>query len=288
MKIFAISDLHIDYLRIRRGLKIFEERELLKDFLKELTSKDVDVFVFAGDISAKLWEVELFLEVFRKFSGLKIFVPGNHDIWREGEITSDQKYYKILPELCKGYDFIYLPFKPLEFSNLAIIGTMGWYDYSLGDSYYSKRDFERGEYKGIRWRETYWKLVNFYNHEKVLRNEEICELIYEEFQNSLLKVEKSIEKIVITHFIPFEEILPIKNFFSAYLGSKKFGDVIVANNVGKVICGHEHKSGVFYVSNITVYKPAIGYADSIESLISKYRQNSILIEILDNHRLSMI
>ncbi|ACI18716.1 metallophosphoesterase [Dictyoglomus thermophilum] len=288
MRIFAVSDLHLDYLRIKKGLKVSEERELLKTLLNVVLDKNIDIFIFAGDISAKIWEVELFLEVFSSFSGVKVFVPGNHDIWKEGEITSDQKYYKILPKLCKEYGFAYLPFEPIKLNDLVIVGTMGWYDYSFGDSYYDKSDFDRGEYGGIKWREVYWGLARFCNNGKILSNEEVYNLIYDEFKHHLLKIEKGKDKIVVSHFIPFEEILFIKNFFSAYLGSKKFGEIILEHGINKVICGHEHRSGIFSVNGITIYKPTVGYAESTESLLSRYDQNSILIELSDNHRFCVI
>lgn len=288
MRVLALSDLHLDYIRIRNGLKLDEERYIVKFLLEKLLNENIDIFVFAGDISAKLWEIELFFEVFKCFSGVKIFLPGNHDLWKERDIISSDKYYKLLPELCRGYDFYYLPHGPLHVDDLTFVGTVGWYDYSLGDSYYDKLVFEKGEYRGIRWRETYWKLISFVKDGRKLKNEEICDLMIMELEKNITFIPKNKNVVFITHFLPFEELLYMKNFFSAYLGSKKIGEIILRYGFEMVICGHEHRNGIYGVKNIRVYKPTFGYLDNYKMFKERIDKTAIIIEILDYDRFCMI
>ncbi|MFN3699220.1 MAG: metallophosphoesterase [Dictyoglomus sp.] len=288
MRILALSDLHLDYIRLRNGLGIDEEMEIVKILLEKISSENADIFIFAGDISAKLWEIELFFKGLKAFSGIKVFLPGNHDLWREGNVSSDEKYYKKLPELCANYGFFYLPQGFLEINGLVIVGTTGWYDYSFGSDYYEEKIFEKGEYKGIRWRETYWKLIDFNRNGMKLGNKEICELMLSQFRDNLVKVSNYKDIIAVTHFLPFEELLSIKNFFSAYLGTKKLEEIILQHNIKRVICGHEHRYGIYNIKNIEIYKPTFGYLDDPKKVKEKIEKTSIVIEVSDYNRFSVI
>ena len=76
MRIFAISDIHVDYemnARWLAGLSMSEYRE--------------DVLILAGDVSDSLrrfdWALSLLTARFRRV----LYVPGNHDLWvlRDGK-----------------------------------------------------------------------------------------------------------------------------------------------------------------------------------------------------------
>jgi len=93
-----------------------------------------DVVILAGDIGAG----EHFgscLDLFADLPGLKAAVPGNHDIWvNQGDPRGDslEVYQKHLPEECERRGFHYLDHAALLLPelDLAIVGTMNWYDYS--------------------------------------------------------------------------------------------------------------------------------------------------------------
>jgi len=288
MRILALSDLHLDYIRLRNGLKIGEEREIIEILLKKVLRENIDIFILSGDISAKIWEIELFFELFKGFSGVKIFVPGNHDLWKEKDISSSDKYYKLLPDLCKTYDFYYLPFSPLYINDFVFVGTVGWYDYSFGDGYYDKLVFEKGEYKGLKWREVYWKLIDFVKDGRRLKNEEICDLMISELEKNMALLDRNKNIVVITHFLPFEDLLSMRNFFSAYLGSKKIGEVIFKYGADMVICGHEHRNGIYEVKNIKIFKPTFGYLDNYKVFQERIEKTSIVIETSDYNRFCVI
>ena len=93
-----------------------------------------DVLVLAGDVGAG----EHFADCLALFAGLpgrKALVPGNHDIWvRPDDPRGDslRVYREHLPRLCAAHGFHYLDREPLLLpeADLALVGSMNWYDYS--------------------------------------------------------------------------------------------------------------------------------------------------------------
>ena len=99
MRIAYTSDLHVDISQ-----RNWELIPYLAEILKMI---DPDVFVIAGDISSELGDLEYALESFSGLMCLKLFVPGNQDIWvlseqmQENGHDSYEKYYFYLPEVCR-------------------------------------------------------------------------------------------------------------------------------------------------------------------------------------------
>lgn len=103
--------------------------------VEQLRAEPPDVLILAGDVGAD----ECFgpcLELFGELpTAHKLVVPGNHDIWvRTDDARGDswQVYTQHLPRLCQQQQFHYLDSAPLILPehDLAIVGTMNWYDYS--------------------------------------------------------------------------------------------------------------------------------------------------------------
>jgi predicted phosphohydrolase len=100
----------------------------------ELWHRPPDVLVLAGDLG----HAEHFDDCLALFAGLpcrKALVPGNHDIW----VTQDdprgdslEVYRESLPRVSAAHGFHYLDQGPLILpeADLALVGSMNWYDYS--------------------------------------------------------------------------------------------------------------------------------------------------------------
>jgi predicted phosphodiesterase len=118
MRVFAVSDIHIDYLENRNwlfGLSADDYRE--------------DILILAGDISDKL---DLLEQCFRSLSTkfLKVlFVPGNHELWvsRDGISSSINKYKHI----CEMAESCGISMQPFHVDSLSIIPLLSWYDFSF-------------------------------------------------------------------------------------------------------------------------------------------------------------
>jgi 3',5'-cyclic AMP phosphodiesterase CpdA len=125
MRIAVTADLHWGH---RRG---DEATLLLRDFLR---GEPPDVLLIAGDIGAGD-DFAPCLALFDDLECPKALVPGNHDIWVEdddGRGDSLQVYHEYLPQVCTEHGFHYLDHGPffLTETDLAVVGSINWYDYS--------------------------------------------------------------------------------------------------------------------------------------------------------------
>ena len=72
--------------------------------------------------------------VFRPLPPVKALVPGNHDLWVSQEAAHDSLdlYQRLLPDAAARQGFHYLDEEPLFLPDvdLAIVGSVNWYDYS--------------------------------------------------------------------------------------------------------------------------------------------------------------
>lgn len=119
MRVFAVSDIHLDY----------EENRLWLSNLSDVDYRS-DVLILAGDISDEIRLIEwCFILLQRKF--LKVFfVPGNHDLWvhRTQGMTSFDKF-RFLGQLAKEHQICT---ETHHYGPLSIVPLLGWYDYSFG------------------------------------------------------------------------------------------------------------------------------------------------------------
>lgn len=102
--------------------------------VEHLRANPPDLLLLAGDIGAGD-DFQRCLELFDPLPCRKALVPGNHDIWvRTFDARGDSQrvYEQHLPELCRHHGFTYLDQEPLHLveHDVAIIGSMNWYDYT--------------------------------------------------------------------------------------------------------------------------------------------------------------
>src|SRR6266545_2471059 len=125
LRIAVTADLHWGHQS--RGV---EATRLLVSYLE---GHPPDVLILAGDIGTGV----LFGDCLAQFARLpcrKVLVPGNHDIWvtDEGERDSLTLYREDLPRIAAEHGFHYLDTGPLLLpeSDVALVGSINWYDYS--------------------------------------------------------------------------------------------------------------------------------------------------------------
>lgn len=104
------------------------------DLVAHLVANPPDVLILAGDIGAGE-DFGRCLELFDPLSCRKALVPGNHDLWVNSfDPRGDSKklFREDLPRMSREHGFAYLDDGPLAIpeSDLAIAGTVNWYDYS--------------------------------------------------------------------------------------------------------------------------------------------------------------
>ena len=119
MRIFALSDIHIDYDENRKWLHQLSQRDYLDD-----------VLILAGDISDIVTLLMEGLEVLQKRFLEVLYVPGNHDLWthRNGGGNS-LEHFLLIQKIAGDYG---IRMKPAHFGPVSIVPLLGWYDYSFG------------------------------------------------------------------------------------------------------------------------------------------------------------
>lgn len=121
MRIFALSDLHVDH-------------DVNAQWVRNLSRHDYrdDLLILAGDITHRqallAWCFRTLAACFRHV----LFVPGNHDLWVIDEappITSLQKF-DIVAAIA-GDNGVSL--REFRGDGVVIVPLLGWYDYSFGE-----------------------------------------------------------------------------------------------------------------------------------------------------------
>ena len=142
MRIFALSDIHVDY-------------DVNAKWISNLSAADYqnDVLILAGDVTdvRRLlgWCLTTLAGRFKQV----LFVPGNHDLWvfrEEREMNSLQKF----EEVCAVVESSGASMQPFRAPGLSILPLLAWYDYSFGQPSEELRSVWM-DYRACRWPEGY-------------------------------------------------------------------------------------------------------------------------------------
>ncbi|MFZ5985745.1 MAG: metallophosphoesterase [Bacillota bacterium] len=235
MRVFAVSDVHIDY----------EENYRWLSNLSYADYKD-DALILAGDVSGSMRLLEkAFTDLRQKFKEVA-FVPGNHDLWvshKEG-ISSFEKFSQIV-DVSNSFG---IRTEPFYFGNVTIVPLFGWYDYSFGEPYKEIQD-AWADYFACKWPVDYDdnKITQYFlgknNISYTMENENI---------------------ISFSHFVPRIDIMPFyippsRRKLYPMLGSWKLDSQIRELGSKIHVYGHSHvnvrtiKDGILYLNNAFGY-----------------------------------
>ncbi len=119
MRVFAVSDIHLDY-------------DINLHWLESLSKVDYqdDILILAGDISDQLHLLERCFKTLATRFKRVLFVPGNHDLWvaRSKEKDSLEKFSRV-SDIAGEFS---VAMEPYHTGSLSIVPLLGWYDYSFG------------------------------------------------------------------------------------------------------------------------------------------------------------
>ncbi|MBD8525890.1 metallophosphoesterase family protein [Pseudomarimonas arenosa] len=120
MRLFAISDIHVDY----------DDNAKWVGALSRSDYRD-DTLMVAGDISDRLPVLRWCLrELSARFRNT-LFVPGNHELWVVRDTPQQHSLDKF--ELVAGAATeAGASMQPLRHDDLMIVPLLGWYDFSFG------------------------------------------------------------------------------------------------------------------------------------------------------------
>lgn len=273
MQLLLTADLHYD---IRRS------REPAERLARQVVEQGGDALVLVGDTAGA--DLAIFrdaLELFADFSGRKLLVPGNHCLWCQNGETSLDRYESLLPELAGEVGFDVLDHRPVVLGGVGLVGSIGWYDYSLRDEglgiplpfyehkispgaarYYGRHDHlldahaedltERHFAIGARWMDG-WRV------RLGMSDEAFLDRLIDRLDEQLSTVADQVDRIVACiHHLPTAELVPADRpdrfaFAAAYLGADRIGQLLQRyRQVSDVYCGHSHWPGRCRVGHMNV------------------------------------
>ncbi len=256
MKIGLISDLHTDATETNKAIVPY--------IINAVRDANLDVFILAGDVTAKLSE---FYEILGDFADAdlacqKLFVPGNHDIWvgKNANMTSEQKC-GVISEICQDHGFHSLVDTPHIVDKIGFCGTIGWYDYTFASDAY---DFSTKQYAGKQLMKTVWSDKLYAKWTDTDKN--IAHRFEKELEQQILSVKNNVQRIiVVTHHVPFRDCIRYRgelpwDFFHAFMGSEGLGRKCLQEPlVTHVLFGHVHYAVNQQVENVRAICAPIGY-----------------------------
>lgn len=272
MRIFIGSDSHLHGNRPGGDEAVIK----LADYVCKNGNSD-DVLMLLGDYGNSLPSIRACLKLFSSFKGTKTAVLGNHDLWAAEEDTAAR--FRHLQDELESLDFVALDRRPYFINGYAIVGSIGWYDYSFEDLGIASEVYESKIIPGTD--EVCWIDALYTNWGK--SDQDVVSCMVSGLGDRLTAaVAKGSRIIVGMHHVPTKRLLYHPRFLvpkewrfaNVYLGSSRFEQLFsrFRKDILHVFCGHQHRScrrrhgGIKYTSlggdyrskELVVYRPESG------------------------------
>jgi hypothetical protein len=200
-----------------------------------------DAAIVAGDLAESLADLTRCLKLLRESLSCPVWVlPGDHDFWARPPYDSRWLYRELLPKAVAGAGCNWLEGSAFLVQDIAIAGTVAWYDYSSASMAGMVSDLEFAQKKYL------------YNADALRidwewADPEFAGMVSAPFLATLdhLQQNPAVRSIVVvTHFPIFEQQLNrdmLHGFASAYAGNLTLGRKVAAyGKVSHVVAGHTH------------------------------------------------
>jgi predicted phosphodiesterase len=272
MRLLVTADLHYNHAH---------SRPLAEEVIDRMNAAGGDVLLVVGDTAAADGEaLERCLERF-KFAGPKLFVAGNHELWT-ARADSALLFCEELPARIRALGWHWLETDPFVAGDVAIVGTVGWYDYSFAvaslgipQRFYSQKISPGAAERFTEYADLFnpsddispaaREIVARWNDGRYVKlgmsDEAFLSGRLQQLESNLHRVATARQIIAATHHLPFASLCPsshraLWDFTRAYLGSGKIGQLLLRYpNIHTVYCGHSHlpveaKIGALHAINI--------------------------------------
>lgn len=272
MRILITADLHYNHPR---------STPLAKELIAQMNRAGGDVLLVVGDTAVADGDaLERCLEQF-EFAGPKLFLAGNHELWTQGP-DSIELFTESLPRRVRELGWRWLETEPFVADEFAIVGSVGWYDYSFAqpELNIARRFYERKVSPGAAERlgldidmtdvaPNALQIIARWNDGKFVKlgrsDDRFLGECINRLRDALDGLHAKRQVIAAVHHLPFAELLPPGrsaqwDFAKAYLGSGKIGDLLLKYpNVSHVFCGHSHFAAEARVGHIHAINVGSGY-----------------------------
>ena len=276
MRLLITSDLHYNHGK---------SKLLAEDIIEQMNAAGGDVLLVVGDTATDDGDAFEQCLTRLRFNGPKLVVAGNHELWTRGPDS-----YKLLketwPRRAANIGWRWLQDEPFIAGDVAIVGSVGWYDYSFAQPSLGipKRFYQHKISPGaaVRFEEFSFlfeqqddippharEIVARWNdgrHVKLHRSDEqFLSELNQQLAEQLQSLQFARQVIAAIHHLPFRQLLPPPHsaqwdFAKAYLGAESIGEVLLKlPNLSHVYCGHSHRSHVEQIGHIQAINIGSGY-----------------------------
>lgn len=236
MRIFALSDLHIDY---------DENARWVADL--SLAEYQDDVLILAGDVTDARRLLDWCLTALARRFHKVLFVPGNHDLWvvrEDREKDSLQKF----DDICAVVESSGASMQAFHERDVSIIPMLGWYDYSFGEPSEELKSIWM-DYRACRW-------PNGFTEKDVAA-------YFGAFNNKQVSLAAG-KVITYSHFLPRIDLMPgfipnAKKLLYPVLGSAHLDLQLRQFNPDIHVYGHSHVNRQVKIDGVSYINNAFGY-----------------------------
>lgn len=236
MRVFAVSDIHVDYEENLAWILNLDYKEYADDIL-----------ILAGDVTDKMPLLErVFISLVASFKEV-LFVPGNHELWvQDEEFDCSLNKFEAIAELCKSCG---VHADVFELPDISFVPLHSWYDFSFGEP---DRHLRRA------WRD--FRACSWPEHLPEIQD--VTEYFLKLNIPNLAIRNKTV--ISFSHFLPRIDVMPSgipekrRNIYPV-LGSEALGLQVKQLNPTIHVYGHSHVNqsieldDIHYVNNAFAY-----------------------------------
>jgi len=236
MRVFALSDVHIDY-------------EVNSKWIANLSVAEYqdDVLILAGDVSDTRplldWCLRTLVKRFKKV----LFVPGNHDLWviREDRIKNSLQKFE---DVCDVVESSGASMQAFREQGVSIIPVLGWYDYSFGEPSVELKSMWM-DYRACRWPSGF--------------TEKDVAAHFTDFNNKQTSLADG-KVITYSHFLPRIDLMPgfipsAMKLLYPILGSVQLELQLRRYNPSIHVYGHSHVNRQVKIDGVAYINNAFGY-----------------------------
>lgn len=236
MRVFALSDLHVDY----HGNAAWVQNLSRSDY------RD-DLLILAGDITHRPLLLATCLDALAKRFHTVLFVPGNHDLWVLGE-GSDKDSLQKFREVRAIADDNGVSMQPFRRDNILIAPLLGWYDYSFGEPDDELRSLWM-DYRACRWPEGM-------SHDDIVAHFTTM--------NAIEVPPESARVITFSHFLPRQDLVPMYVPRRHRILDPVLGSVLIEHQLRRLkpdihVYGHSHINRSVRIDGVRYINNAFGY-----------------------------
>jgi predicted phosphodiesterase len=247
MRVFALSDLHVDYGANAR-------------WVEELSTADYteDLLILAGDLTDIIGSLEWCLGALAARFEQVLFVPGNHDLWvaRDSEPGNSLEKLEKVRAIAAAAG---VSMTPLHRDGLSIYPLLGWYDYSFGEPSRRLKALWT-DYRACYWPAGFDEPAAVTRHMVSLNEAHLPHGAQHPSCPAGLKV------ITFSHFVPRADLIPpgkrLGRFLHPILGSEQLERQLRrchSRPGGLHVFGHHHINRSVQIDGVTYINNALGY-----------------------------